>query len=50
MEGMSGKEGCTYKGQSYAHGSELCVLRRWMICVDGKWQDKKLFGPSSPVP
>jgi len=50
MESMTGKESCSYDGQIYTHGSELCILRRWMICLDGKWRDKKLFGSYVSVP
>jgi hypothetical protein len=50
MEGMSGKEGCIYEGQIYVHGSELCVFRRCIICMAGRWHDKKLYGVYVPVP
>jgi hypothetical protein len=49
MEGLTGKEGCSYDGQHYMHGSEIFILRRCMICIDGKWQDKKLYGSFSPI-
>ncbi len=49
MEGLTGKESCEYEGQIYSHGSEAIILRRLMVCMDGKWHDKKLYGAFSSV-
>ena len=31
------KEKCTFEGQTYEHGSELCDDEECLVCLNGKW-------------
>ncbi len=50
MEDKTEEKRCTHGKNSFVNGAELCLLSKCMICKDGEWIDKKIYGPNSPVP
>jgi hypothetical protein len=38
------EQACQYMGQSYSHGSQLCMGGSWYWCKDGNWT--YLSGPN----
>lgn len=34
----SERKSCTFEGEEYSHGSEVCKDGKCMICNDGQWE------------
>jgi hypothetical protein len=43
-----GRESCEFAGENYSQGSEIFILRKCLICLDGKWREKE-YEPDSPI-
>lgn len=39
MDKSKGRE-CTFEGETYSDGSQVCVAQNCMLCVNGKWEYK----------
>lgn len=35
---MDQPKGCEFKNKTYAHGEQVCIADKCMICTDGAWQ------------
>lgn len=50
MDEPSFRKDCSHGEITYTHGAELCMLDKCLICKDGEWLEKKIYGPYAPVP